>query len=82
MSEEQLGFLEAAKTDAVLQEKLKEATDSDAVVALVKAAGFVISAKDLETQASNTISPEELEGLWWVHCALERQKMKLYDGDN
>ena len=49
MSEEQLkAFLETVKTDAVLQEKLKAATDSDAVVAIAKAAGFVISADDLK----------------------------------
>ena len=84
MSEEQLkAFLEAVETDAALQEKLKAATNSDAVVVLAKAAGFVISAKDLETQASNTISPEELEGVAGGYIVLwKRQKMKLYDGDN
>ena len=41
MSEEQLkAFLEAVKTDAGLQEKLKVATDADAVVAIAKAAGL------------------------------------------
>ncbi len=43
MSEEQLkAFLEAVKADAGLQEKLKAAADADAVVAIAKAAGFVI----------------------------------------
>ena len=84
MPEEQLtAFLEAVKTDAVLQEKLKTAADSDAVVALAKAAGFVISAKDLEAQASSTISPEELEGIAGGYIVLwKREKMKPYDGDN
>ena len=45
MSEEQLkAFIEAAKADAGLQEKLKAAKDGDAVVEIAKAAGFVISA--------------------------------------
>ena len=44
MSEEQLkAFLEAVKADAGLQDKLKAAADADAVVAIAKTAGFVIS---------------------------------------
>ena len=63
MSEEQLkAFLEAVKADAVLQEKLKAAADADAVVAIAKAAGFVISADDLK-QAEAEISDNELEGV-------------------
>ena len=63
MSEEQLkAFLEAVKADAVLQEKLKAAGDADAVVAIAKAAGFVISADDLK-QAQAEVSDEELEGV-------------------
>jgi predicted ribosomally synthesized peptide with nif11-like leader len=46
MSEEQLkAFLEAVKADAGLQENLKAAADADAVVAIAKDAGFVISAE-------------------------------------
>jgi predicted ribosomally synthesized peptide with nif11-like leader len=49
MSEEQLkAFLEAAKADVGLQEQLKAAGDADAVVAIAKAAGFVISAEELK----------------------------------
>ena len=61
MSEEQLkAFLEAVKDDAGIQEKLKAAADADAVVAIARAAGFVISADDLkQTQAG--VSDEELE---------------------
>ena len=63
MSEEQLkAFLEAVKADAGLQEKLKAAGDADAVVAIAKAAGFVISADDLK-QAQAEVSDEELEGV-------------------
>ena len=63
MSEEQLkAFMEAVKADAELQEKLNAAADADAVVAIAKAAGFVISAEELrEVQAE--ISEEELEGV-------------------
>ena len=61
MSEEQLkSFLEAVKADAVLQEKLKAATDSDAVVEIAKASGFVISADDLK-KAQAEVSDAELE---------------------
>ena len=63
MSEEQLkAFLEAVKADAGLQEKLKAASDADAVVAIAKAAGFVISADELKS-AQAEISEEELEGV-------------------
>ena len=63
MSEEQLkAFMEAVKADAGLQEKLKAATDADAVVAIVKSAGFVISVEELK-RAQEEVSEEELEGL-------------------
>ena len=68
MSEEQLkAFLEAVKADAGVQEQLKAAGDADAVVAIAKAAGFVISADDLKkAQAApevQILSDEELEGV-------------------
>ena len=45
MSEEQLkAFLDKVKGDTSLQEKLKAAADSDAVLAIAKEAGFSISA--------------------------------------
>ena len=63
MSEEQLkAFLDAVKADAELQEKLKAAGDADAVVAIAKAAGFVISLDDLK-KAQAEVSEEELEGV-------------------
>ena len=62
MSEEQLkAFLEKVKSDAELQEKLKAAADNDGVAAIVKDAGFSISADDLKN-AQSEISDEELEG--------------------
>ena len=65
MSEEQLkAFMEAVKADAGLQQKLKAAADADAVVAIAKAAGFVISAEELQrAQAGTEVSEEELEGV-------------------
>ena len=62
MSEEQLkAFLEKVKGDTRLQEKLKAAADSDAVLAIAKEAGFTISADDLK-KAQSEVSDEELEG--------------------
>ena len=61
MSEEQLqAFQEAVKADADLQEQLKAASDVDAVVAIAKAAGFVISEEELK-RAQPEISEEEEE---------------------
>ena len=63
MSEEQLkAFLEKVKADTSLQEKLKAASDADAVVAIAKEAGFMFSADDL-TKAQSELSEEELEGV-------------------
>ena len=67
MSEEQLkGFLEAVAADEGLQEQLKAAADTDAVVEIAKAAGFVISVEELEAlmlKAQAEISEEELQGV-------------------
>ena len=61
MSEEQLAALLAKlKNDGGLQEKLKAAGDADAVVAIAKAAGFVISADEL-ARAQAEVSEEKLE---------------------
>jgi predicted ribosomally synthesized peptide with nif11-like leader len=63
MSEEQLkSFLEAVKSDAGLQEKLKAAADADAVVAIAKGAGFAISAEELQ-HAQAEVSEEEVESV-------------------
>ena len=62
MSEEQLkAFLEKVKADTTLQEKLKAAADSDAVLAIAKEAGFSVSVDDLKN-AQSEISDGELEG--------------------
>ena len=90
MSEEQLAALIAKlKDDEGLQEKLKGASDLDAVLVIAKDAGFDISKADwLRYQAQQTIelSDEELEGvaggidLWTLSvvggyaCGLTRQK--------
>ena len=69
MSEEQLkAFLEAVRADAGLQEKLKTAGDADAVVAIAKSAGFVISLEEVKRAQSDLlmsreVSEEELEGV-------------------
>ena len=62
------------KGETTLQEKLKAASDADAVVAIAKEAGFSISADDLK-MAQSELSDEELEGVaggfsrknwgWW-----------------
>ena len=70
MSEEQLkAFLEKVKADTSLQEKLKAAADNDAVVAIAKEAGFVISADEL-TMAESEITEEELEGIAGGHSPI------------
>ena len=62
MSEEQLkAFLEKVKGDTSLQEKLKAAADANAVAAIAKAAGFVLSADDLKQASLTMLSETELE---------------------
>ena len=67
MSEEQLAALLAKlKDDEGLQEKLKGASDLDALLVIAKDAGFDISKADwLRYQAKQTVelSDEELEGV-------------------
>ncbi len=71
MSEEQLkAFLEKVKANTSLQEKLKAAADSDAVLAIAKKAGFSICADDINKNLSeimskiqSEISEEELDGV-------------------
>ena len=65
MSEEQLkAFLEKVKADTSLQEKLNGAADADAVVEIANAAGFSITAEDIQSMQSATVelSDEELDG--------------------
>ena len=67
MSEEQLkAFLEAVKADAGLQERLRAAADADAVLAIAKELGFMISADQLGERSHEVwdeLSDEELEGV-------------------
>ena len=61
-----LALLAKIKDDAELQEKLQGAADIDAVVALAKEAGFVISVEELEAAVSaraSELSDEELESV-------------------
>jgi predicted ribosomally synthesized peptide with nif11-like leader len=74
MSEEQLkAFLEKVKADTSLQEKLKKAETADAIAEIAKAAGFMISANDIQNTESSpeALSDEELEGVAggaeWTH---------------
>ena len=60
MSLEQLkAFLAKVNGDSNLQNKLKDATNPDNVVAIAKESGFSISADDFETQSE--LSDGELE---------------------
>ena len=62
MSEEQLNaFLEKVKSDTELQEKLKAAGSSEAAIEIAKAAGFSITAEDMQSSTIE-LSVEELEG--------------------
>jgi len=79
MSEEQLkAFVEAVKADEGLQEKLKAAGDADAVVAIAKEAGFVISADELELAQLALSEDEELESVaGGMGKYMERYKAKV-----
>ena len=79
MSEEQLkAFLDAVKADAGLQEKLKAAGDADAVVAIAKAAGFMISAEELKKAPETELSEEELEGVAGAQILDSRECTDIY----
>ena len=63
MSLEQLkAFLEKFKGDISLQEKLIAAANADAVLAIAKEAGFVITIEDIKSmESAEELSDEELE---------------------
>ena len=71
MPEEQLkAFLEAVKTDANLQEKLKASDNADAVVVIAKESGFSVSTDDF-SKTQSALTEEELENLAggnWSSC--------------
>ena len=65
MSEEQLkAFLDKVKADTSLQEKLDAAASPEAAMEIAKAAGFAITAEDIQSMQSATaeLSDKELEG--------------------
>ena len=65
MSKEQLkAFIEKAKADTSLQDKLKAASTPEAAIDIAKEAGFAITAEDIQSMQSATVelSDEELEG--------------------
>ena len=69
MPEEQLkAFWEAIQADTGLQQKLQGVTEPDAVVAIAKEAGFMISTEELQ-RAVAEISEEELEGVAGGECS-------------
>ena len=71
MSEEQLkSFLEKVKADTSLQEKLKGSADADAALTIAKAAGFSITAEDIQSiqSATTELSDKELEGVAGGDC--------------
>ena len=71
MLEEQLkAFIAKAKDDQSIQEKLKAASDADAVAAIAKEAGFSISADDLKNAQSefSELAEQELEWVAGAGC--------------
>ena len=61
MSKEQLkAFIAKVQVDISLQEKLKAATDYDAMTSIALEAGFTISVEELK-KAKSEISDDELE---------------------
>lgn len=65
MSEEQLkAFLEKDKGETSLQEQLKAAASPEAAIDIAKAAGFLISAEDIQSMQSEPVEllDEVLEG--------------------
>ena len=65
MSKEQLkAFIEKAKADTSLQDKLKGAAPPEAAIEIAKEAGFSITTEDIQSMRSATVelSDEELEG--------------------
>ena len=71
MSEEQLkAFLEKVKSDPELQEKLKAAGSNEAAIEIAKAAGFAITAEDIQSMQSQSgeVSDEELEAATGGRC--------------
>lgn len=69
MSVEQLkAFLEKVKSDTELQEKLKEVSTPEAAIEIANAAGFSITADDIQSMQSEPPGDEELESAAGGRC--------------
>ena len=80
MSEEQLkAFLEKVKLDTSLQDKLKAAADSDAVLALAKEAGFSITTEDLKTHRQS-LSDDQLANAAGGNVTRVARPQQSYEG--
>ena len=65
MSAEQWdAFLEKVESDTQLQENLKEVTTPEAAIAIAKAAGYSITADDIQAEEEDELSLEELISRW------------------
>ena len=69
MSEDQIqALINAVKSDSTLEERLRAAADLDAVVAIAKKAGFVITKEEVinaqaQHSAAEELTDEELDGV-------------------
>ena len=62
MSEEHLNaILEKVNSYTILQEKLMAATTPDAAVEIAKAAGFSITAEDIQSMQSANLDDEDID---------------------
>ena len=63
MPEQFNAFIKKVKSDTSLQEKLKAAASTEAFLEIAKAAGFLITAEDIQSMKSGKVelSDEELE---------------------
>ncbi len=62
MTKDAKSFLEALSRDKELQEKIKEASTTEAVIALAAKKGFALTAEDLKP-AAGELSDAELDGV-------------------
>ena len=61
MADNHSAFIEAVAADSSLQEKLNSVADADAVVAIAKEAGFVISSEEVENHLKEKLEESEEE---------------------
>ena len=80
MSQEQLqAFIEKVKGDTRLQEKFKAAADSDAVLAIAKEAGFMITTEDLKTHRQS-LSDDQLANATGGNVTRVARPQQSYEG--